>query len=139
MSSARAARSSPGLLLLLLVAACGGAAGSVRSRPPAEGEGEGKVERGLATFYSARFHGRLTASGERFDRNAMTAAHRTHRFGTRVRVTNLKNGKAVVVRINDRGPYAQGRVIDVSPAAAEELDMMRAGVVPVTVEVVSRP
>ena len=136
MSSARAARSS--LLLILLVAACGGAAGSVRSRPPPP-EGEGKVERGLATFYSDRFHGRLTASGERFDRKAMTAAHRTHKFGTRVRVTNLKNGRQVIVRINDRGPYAAGRVIDVSPAAAEELDMIRAGVVPVTVEIVSRP
>jgi rare lipoprotein A len=129
---ARTARSS--LVLLLLVAACGAAP----PRAPRAEEPGGRVERGLATYYSDRFQGRKTASGERFDQRAMTAAHRTLRFGTRVRVTNLKNDRSVIVRINDRGPFARGRVIDVSRAAAEDLEMIRAGVVPVTVEVLPR-
>jgi rare lipoprotein A len=92
----------------------------------------------MASYYADRFHGRRTASGEAFDNRAMTAAHRTHRFGTRVRVTNQRNGLSVVVRINDRGPYGRGRVIDLSRAAAERIGMIRAGVVPVTVEVLPR-
>ena len=89
---------------------------------------------GQASYYGARHHGNKTASGERFDQNALTAAHRTLPFGTRVRVTNLRNERSVVVRINDRGPYARGRIIDLSRKAAEQLDMIRAGVVPVRVE-----
>ena len=90
---------------------------------------------GLATWYGTSFAGKKTASGERFDMNAMTAAHKTLRMQTRVRVVNLKNGRSVVVRINDRGPYARGRIIDVSQAAARALGMIEAGVVPVRVEV----
>jgi rare lipoprotein A len=93
------------------------------------------TQKGEASYYADAFHGRKTASGERFDMHAMTAAHRKLAFGTRVRVTNLNNGREVVVRINDRGPYAGGRVIDVSHAAARKLDMIGAGVVPVKVEV----
>jgi rare lipoprotein A len=93
------------------------------------------VEEGLATWYGRDHHGGPTASGERFDMHAMTAAHKTLRMGTRVRVVNLRNGRSVVVRINDRGPYARGRIIDVSQAAARELGMIEAGVVPVRVEV----
>jgi rare lipoprotein A len=93
------------------------------------------TQKGEASFYADAFHGRKTASGEHFDMHGMTAAHRKLPFGTRVRVTNLNNGRQVVVRINDRGPYAGGRVIDVSHAAARKLDMMGAGVVPVKVEV----
>lgn len=79
----------------------------------------------------------MTASGERFDKHALTAAHRTLPFGTRVRVTNTRNGRSVVVRINDRGPYGpRRRVIDVSEAAARKLEMIDDGVVPVTLEVV---
>ncbi|MDH0623352.1 septal ring lytic transglycosylase RlpA family protein [Pseudomonas chengduensis] len=94
----------------------------------------GGSETGKASYYGDRHHGQLTASGERFDQNALTAAHRTLPFGTRVRVTNLNNERSVVLRINDRGPFVRGRVIDVSRAAAVRLDMLRAGVVPVRVE-----
>ncbi|MBM7457142.1 rare lipoprotein A [Oceanisphaera litoralis] len=89
---------------------------------------------GMASYYGARHHGRNTASGERFNQHALTAAHRTLPFGTRVRVTNLNNKKSVIVRINDRGPYAKGRIIDLSAQAAREISMIRAGVVPVRVE-----
>ena len=90
---------------------------------------------GLASYYAHRYHGRRTASGERFDMRKMTAAHRTLPFGTRVRVTSVANGRSVVVRVNDRGPFVAGRVIDLSLAAARQLDMVRAGVTPVRVEV----
>ena len=82
---------------------------------------------GVASYYGRRFHGRRTANGERFDMHAMTAAHKTLPFGSRVRVTNPSNGRSVVVRINDRGPFARGRVIDLSRAAAEEIGMIRRG------------
>ena len=93
---------------------------------------------GEASWYGPGFHGRLTANGERYNQNAMTAAHRRLRFGTRVRVTNLNNGRSVVVRINDRGPYARGRVIDVSAAAARSLGMIKSGVAPVRVTILGR-
>ncbi|HSC85101.1 MAG TPA: septal ring lytic transglycosylase RlpA family protein [Pseudomonas sp.] len=89
---------------------------------------------GQASWYGAKHHGRKTASGERFDQNALTAAHRELPFGTRVRVTNLNNDKQVIVRINDRGPHTRGRLIDLSKQAAEQIDMLRAGVAPVRVE-----
>ena len=76
---------------------------------------------GLASWYGPGFHGRKTASGEPFNAGALTAAHRTFPFGTRVRVVNKRNGRSVVVRINDRGPYAHGRVIDLSRAAAHAI------------------
>ncbi|MFI8609945.1 septal ring lytic transglycosylase RlpA family protein [Pseudomonas sp. NPDC077649] len=98
------------------------------------GSGSGATETGKASYYGDRHHGRKTASGERFDQHALTAAHRSLPFGTRVRVTNLSNERSVVVRINDRGPFVRGRIIDVSRAAAERLGMLRAGVVPVRVE-----
>ncbi|UYV15103.1 septal ring lytic transglycosylase RlpA family protein [Porphyrobacter sp. ULC335] len=85
------------------------------------------VGRGSASYYAAKFHGRRTASGERFDNGEMTAAHRTLPFGSLVRVTNPANGRSVVVRINDRGPFTRGRLIDVSRAAAEELGMVSRG------------
>ncbi|MVW74719.1 septal ring lytic transglycosylase RlpA family protein [Pseudomonas sp. R-22-3w-18] len=94
----------------------------------------GVTQTGKASYYGDRHHGNKTASGERFDQHALTAAHRSLPFGTRVRVTNMSNDKSVVVRINDRGPFVRGRIIDVSRAAAERLDMLRAGVVPVRLE-----
>jgi rare lipoprotein A len=94
-------------------------------------------EDGIASYYASRYHGRPTASGETFNVDALTAAHRTLPFGTRVRVTNLNNGRSVIVRVNDRGPFVDGRVIDLSPAAARRIDMIQAGVVPVKVEVIS--
>jgi rare lipoprotein A len=89
---------------------------------------------GQASYYGARHHGNKTASGERFDQHALTAAHRSLPFGSLLLVTNLRNDKSVVVRINDRGPYAKKRIIDLSQKAAEQLDMLRDGVVPVRVE-----
>lgn len=88
------------------------------------------LETGKATYYNA--HGHKTASGERHDKNDFICAHKTLPFGTLVRVVNEKNKKEVIVRVNDRGPYGKGRVIDVSMAAAKELDMISSGVVPVT-------
>lgn len=85
----------------------------------AAGRCHGQV--GLASWYGPGFHGRRTASGERFNQGAMTAAHRTLPFGARVRVTLLGSGRAVVVRISDRGPFVRGRVIDLSKAAASQL------------------
>jgi peptidoglycan lytic transglycosylase len=90
-------------------------------------------EIGLASFY---FQGQMTASGEPFDSNALTGAHRTVPFGTTVRVTMLKTGKQVIVRINDRGPYIKGRIIDVSRQAAEVLGMVGGGLAKVKVEIV---
>lgn len=95
----------------------------------------GAVQEGLASWYGRKFHGRVTASGERYDMDRLTAAHRTLPFGTRVEVRNLRNGRSVVVRINDRGPFVAGRVIDLSRAAARALDMIEAGVVPVRLRV----
>jgi rare lipoprotein A len=83
----------------------------------------GWQEAGLASWYGPGFQGKRTASGERFDANALTAAHRTLPFGTRLRVRSLANGKEVVVRINDRGPFIPGRIIDLSQAAALTLDL----------------
>jgi rare lipoprotein A len=93
------------------------------------------LETGQASWYGRRFHGRTTASGAPFDMNAMTAAHRTLPFGTKVKVTNMANGRAVTVTINDRGPFVRGRVIDLSRGAAAKLDFLDAGVTKVRMEV----
>ncbi|MFO7973982.1 MAG: septal ring lytic transglycosylase RlpA family protein [Candidatus Hydrogenedentota bacterium] len=93
------------------------------------------IEEGLASWYGNEYHGRTTASGEVFNQEAMTAAHPKFPFGTIVHVTNLKNRRTVVVRINDRGPFIRGRVIDLSRGAARELNMLRDGLVPVRIEV----
>ena len=98
----------------------------------ARSEGESShTQEGLASWYGREQQGTVTASGERFDMNALTAAHRKLRFGTHVTVENLHNHKTVVVRITDRGPYRKGRIIDLSLAAAKALDMIESGVVPV--------
>jgi rare lipoprotein A (peptidoglycan hydrolase) len=96
------------------------------------------TQRGAASFYADKFAGRLTANGERFDPNAYTAAHRTLPFGTIARVINEKTGDWVLVRINDRGPYAKGRIIDLSKRAATRLSMVHDGVVRVRLEVLER-
>jgi rare lipoprotein A len=95
----------------------------------------GSVQEGLASYYAHKFHGRPTASGEIYDENKMTAAHKTLAFGTSVRVTEVSSGKAVVVWINDRGPFVKERIIDLSYRAAGELGMIESGVVKVRVEV----
>ena len=107
--------------LMIVVAGCAG---------PGRSGGSG-----LASYYADKYHGRKTANGEIFDVKKMTAAHKTLAFGTKVRVTNRENGKSVVVTINDRGPFVKGRVIDLSPAAARRIEMVRAGVVPVKLEI----
>lgn len=108
---------------------------------PKGGKGKATVAglkqlQGMASWYGPGFHGRRTASGERFNSGAMTAAHRNLPFGTQVRVTNLNNGRSVVVRINDRGPFIRGRVIDLSAEAARAIGMLRPGVAPVRIEVI---
>ncbi len=97
--------------------------------------GASGVEEGIASWYGNEYHGRLTASGEVFNQEAMTAAHKELPFGTIVKVTNLRNRRTVVVRINDRGPFIRGRIIDLSRGAARELNMLHDGIVPVRVEV----
>lgn len=102
-----------------------------------DGEQVAAVMTGRASWYGPGFHGRPSASGETFNQNALTAAHRTLPFGTRVRVTNLSNNQQVIVRINDRGPYGHGRIIDLSAAAARAIDLARMGVGSVRLEVLS--
>jgi rare lipoprotein A len=95
---------------------------------------ESPAQIGRASFYGPGFHGRTTASGETFDQVALTAAHRTLEFGSVLRVTNLANGAAVVVTVNDRGPYVRGRVIDLSMGAARALGFLRQGTARVRIE-----
>jgi rare lipoprotein A len=95
------------------------------------------VETFVASYYGGKFHGRKTANGERFNMNALTAAHKTLPFGTRLRVTNPESGQSVTVRINDRGPYIRGRDLDLSRAAAEQIGLIQAGHGQVAVEVLN--
>jgi rare lipoprotein A len=94
------------------------------------------AQEGFASWYGGKFQGRLTSSGEVFDTNLMTAAHKSLPFGTIVKVTDQENGKSTVVKINDRGPFVEGRIIDLSRAAAEELDMVGRGIARVSLEIV---
>ena len=134
------------LLLLTGVAALPGlGCASGKSRPastsqqqkaqPSGGE-TSHHQKGIASWYGGKFHGRTTASGERYDMNKLTAAHRKLPFGSRVRVTNLDNGRQVVVRITDRGPFVHGRIIDLSREAARRIDMIQAGTARVRIEVI---
>lgn len=95
------------------------------------------TQSGKASWYGPGFQGRSTASGERFNMNAYTAAHRSHRFGTKLCVKNMRNGRGVTVRVNDRGPFVRGRIVDVSKQAARSLGMIRSGTVPVRVSVIN--
>jgi rare lipoprotein A len=104
-----------------------------RATTPAEAA---RSQVGLASWYGEFHHGLQTASGEIFDMGELTAAHRTLPLGTRLRVTNLENGRVVRVRVNDRGPYVDGRVLDLSREAARVLGMVERGVVPVRLELV---
>jgi len=92
------------------------------------------TESGKASYYADKFEGRKTASGETFRQNGLTAAHRTLPFGTKVTVTNISNGRSVKVRINDRGPFSEGRVIDLSKKAARRIGMVNTGVAVVEVK-----
>jgi rare lipoprotein A len=105
--------------------------------PAAAASGDHQLE-GVAAYYNNRLNGRKTASGQRFDNAALTAAHNTLPFGTRVKVTNTKNNRSVVVRINDRGPTTAGRIFDLSRAAAGRLGYVRSGLTEVKAEVVAQ-
>jgi rare lipoprotein A len=102
------------------------------------GRGIFTVQEGVLSWYGAQFHDRKTASGERFDSGAFTMAHPKLPFGTMVRVTNLRNGRSVVVRVNDRGPFVGARIADLSQAAASEIGMMRKGVARARIEVLDQ-
>jgi rare lipoprotein A len=118
----------PFFVVLLLAAGCASTGGRFRGA-------DDRHEIGVASYYGGEFHGRRTASGERYHQGKLTAAHPTLPFGTHVRVTNLENGESVVLRINDRGPFLKGRIIDVSKKAARELGFVRAGTARVRVEI----
>ena len=121
------------LPILTMGCASSGRTPAVKSMSPSPAAGVG--EEGLASWYGEPYHGRATASGPRYDMWAMTAAHRTLPFGTRVRVHNLDNGREAEVTINDRGPFVAGRILDLSRAAAEVLGAIGPGVIPVRLEV----
>ena len=125
-------RHRSGLALTAAVILVAASLGCATTGPLAGGRSE---EVGLASYYGREHDGRRTASGEIFDMNEMTAAHRTLPFGTRVRVTDLANGRQVTVRINDRGPFRRGRIVDLSYAAARKLGIVGRGVAKVRVAV----
>ncbi len=127
-------------LALTALAGCGRKAPRVSTAPaPAPQAAVGAAEEGMASWYGHPYHGRRTTSGEVYDMEQMTAAHRTLPFGARVQVENLANGREVEVRINDRGPFVQDRVIDLSRAAARQIEMLGPGTARVRLRVVSLP
>jgi rare lipoprotein A len=124
-----------GLGLVLVGLTASGCASTKSSRPTTAAAAPGTRIVGLASWYGQRHQGHATASGEIYDMNKLTAAHRTMPFGTRLRVTNVENGRSVVVRVNDRGPWVKDRVLDVSQAAAKTLGMVGDGVAKVEIVV----
>jgi rare lipoprotein A len=96
----------------------------------------GQIQEGKASYYADKFEGRSTASGEKYKHTKFTAAHKSLPFGTKIKVTNIKNNKSVEVRINDRGPYVDGRIVDLSKSAAEQLGFINDGIVDVKIEVI---
>lgn len=129
----RSASALPLLALALLFFA-----GCAARRPPEIGAAPGATQEGVASWYGPGFHGNATASGEVYDQDELTAAHRTLPLGTRAMVTNLDNRRSVEVRINDRGPFAKDRVIDLSRAAARAVGMIGPGTARVRIEVLDR-
>jgi len=130
-----------GRLALLLPAAllfqgCTLVGGSSAPPPAPGGAPSAWTQTGVASWYGNPFHGRTTASGEKYDMNELTCAHPTLPFGTRLRVRNLENGRSVTVRVNDRGPFVKDRIVDVSRKAAQELEMIGAGTARVQITVV---
>lgn len=106
-----------------------------RSHDQQEKAHHGKVQRGKATYYSRRSTGAKTSSGKRLHHDSLTCAHRTHPFGTKLKVTNLNNNKYIIVTVTDRGPYSRGKIVDLTYRAAKEIDMIRSGTAMVEVEV----
>ena len=135
-------RSSPRIAPALLSMATAtvllfaGACASGRHRQP---PGPGSIERGVASWYGPRFHGRQTANGERYDMHRLTAAHKKLAFGTVVEVTNLDNGRRVEVRINDRGPFVKRRILDLSQAAADAIGMLGTGTAQIEMRILRAP
>ena len=138
------------LMIFVLGATSWGCAGAVRfgasprasavEHPISSVDGEEPAwETGIASYYGKKFHGRSTANGERFDMYRVSAAHKTLPFDTVVRVTHLNTGRSIEVRINDRGPFVKGRVIDLSYAAADSLGMVVEGVAPVRLDILRWP
>lgn len=130
------------LLLSCFLTACGSSPNpAARPADPSLRGGDSEIsveapgEVGIASWYGVPYHGRTTASGETYDMNDLTAAHRSLSFGARVRVTNLENGRSLVLRVNDRGPFVKRRIIDVSKRAARELGFLHDGLARVRVEV----
>jgi rare lipoprotein A len=103
------------------------------------GVAPGHTQAGVASYYHDRFHGRKTASGAIYNKNVLSAAHKTLPLGSKVKVTDTRTGRSVVVKINDRGPFVKGRVIDLSRAAAKEIGLTKKGLAKVKVEVLSVP
>ena len=120
------------LVISLFISSCGTTSrfGKTDDAPKSSEAGE-KIEEGVASWYGPNFDGKLTANGEIYDMYGLTAAHRTLPFNSIVQVTNLNNGKSIAVRINDRGPYAKNRIIDLSKKAADKIDMLGSGTDPV--------
>lgn len=123
-------------LLVIFTALFLSACTSAPSSKPVNTSQVGFVEEGIASFYANKYQFRTTANGERFNQFASTAAHKTLPFNSRVRVTNLENGKSVVVRINDRGPFIDGRIIDLSRSSFSEIADTNAGLARVRIEVI---
>lgn len=127
------------IALAILITGCASSGRSAPDSSPVDRADRrvrpGRIEKGQASWYGPNFHGRRTANGELYDMYGVSAAHKTLPFDTEVRVENLANGKKLVVRINDRGPFIRGRIIDLSLGAARKLDMVEAGVVPVRLTV----
>ena len=144
-TNAPSPRTRPGLALVALLVSLmwffTGWASPPRSTnggtPETDGLGSPTIVNGVASYYGREHQGKKTANGEIFNMNKLTAAHRSLPFGSQVKVTNLSNQRSVIVRINDRGPYYQGRIIDVSLAAAERLEMVKSGIAKVKVEVLN--
>ena len=126
-------RSALGLLcvtMYLAALACSAAA------PKTDSRWAGYTQSGKASYYASKFQSRKTASGELYDQAKKTAAHRKLPFGTKIRVTNTKNGKSVTVRVNDRGPFVKGRIVDLSASAFSRIAEMNAGIIDVKIEVI---
>lgn len=124
--------------LMLLLSGCAGLVPSSAPGVALYDPVPSSVETGKASYYAGRWIGRLTANGEHYHATDLTAAHKHLPFNSMVRVTNLRNGKSVIVRINNRGPYSKGRILDLSIAAAKKIEMIGDGIVPVRAEVLKK-
>ena len=127
------------ILILIILLACG-SSNSLRNqyhenKSKHRIEQNGKVIRGVASYYAEKFHGRLTANGETFDMNALTCAHKKLPFNTKLKVTYLKTKKSVIVRVNDRGPFKKNRILDLSKEAAKVIGLFEDGVGEVLIEI----